>query len=57
MLENRCFPWIVRRTYEAATVLFPGWRDTWMLVGQKLANWRRDENPPSLEELATIYNG
>ena len=57
MLEEKRFPWIVRRAYEAAAVLFPGWRDTWLLVGQKPANWRRDANPPKLEELAAIYAG
>ena len=55
MTEKKRFPWIVRWAYEAATNLFPGWRDTWLLVAQKPANWKRDPNPPSPEELATIY--
>lgn len=55
MVHKKRWPWIARRTYEAATLLFPGWRDTWLLVAQKPIGWRRNANAPSAEALAAIY--
>ena len=40
MTEKKRFAWIIRRIYEAATLLFPSWRD---------------DNPPNLEALAPMY--
>ncbi len=57
MTEKKRFPWIILRIPEAATLLCPGWRDAWLLVAKKPTNWRRDENPPSREELSAIYAG
>jgi SAM-dependent methyltransferase len=39
-------PPLVRPVYRAATALFPGWRDTWLLVARKNPGWEPRKDPP-----------
>jgi SAM-dependent methyltransferase len=55
MVQKKRWPWIIKQTYKAATLMFPDWRDSWLLVAQKPAGWRRNEHGPSSDELAAIY--
>jgi len=46
-------PPIVRPIYLAATALFPGWRDTWLLIARKRPGWQPiKETPPEYAPLA-----
>lgn len=56
MLDRKRLPRPLRVAFEAATVLFPGWRDTLLLVAQKPPDWRRDPHPPRAAELDAIYD-
>ncbi len=44
----------VRPIYKAATVLFPGWRDTWYLIARKPAGWT-PQHTVSDQKFAEIY--
>lgn len=51
----RKLPLSIRPLYRAITWIFPGWRDTWSLLGRKEGGWKPNTDLTN-EELKRIYN-
>ena len=47
--EVHKLPTVVRPVYSSLTKLFPGWKDSWLLVAKKKPDWTPKKNLPPNE--------